>query len=123
VLVHLDVVRLRETVMEKRFFGLIKRETEQRYYDKLVLNALYRYAFKSGVSLEVFSPEASEKDMDLIMDELDKTGVNPFRRARIAPTLRDVVTSLPMEPNTLGVIDLPERGLVYGSWWIDRLTI
>lgn len=123
MLVHLDVVRLRETITEKRLFGLIKREKEQRYYDKLVLNALYRYAFKSGVTLEVFDPGTSEKDMDAIMVELDKTGVNPFRRARIAPTLRDVVASLPMEPNTLGVIDLPERGLMYGSWWIDRLTI
>ena len=123
MLVHLDVVRLRETVTTKKFFGLIKKDVEQRYYDKLILNALYRYGFQTNVTLEVFNPGASEKDMEVVMDELDKTGVNPFRRARIAPTLRDVVSSLPMEPHTLGVIDLPERGLMYGSFWIDRLTI
>lgn len=123
VLVHLDVVRLRGMVMDTRLFGLIKREKEIRNYDKLILNALYRYEFNTGVTLEVFDPGASSKTMEEVMEELDGTGVNPFRRARIAPDLRAVVSSLPFEPNTLGVIDLPERGLMYGSRWIDRLTI
>lgn len=123
VLVHLDVVRLRQTVTEKKFFGLVTRSHEERTYDRLVLNALWRYAYQTGVGLEVFDPGASESDMSKVMDELDGTGVNPFARVRIAPSVRSVVASLAYEPMTLGVIDLPERGLSYGSKWIDRLTI
>lgn len=123
VLVHIDVVSVWDTKVEKFFFGLRKREGLGRKYDRLILNALWRYAVNNNVTLELFSPGSTERELDQIEEDLDRTGANPFRRTRLAESIRDVVSSLPYEPNTLGVIDLPERGMMYGSRWIDRLSL
>jgi hypothetical protein len=123
VLVHIDVVTIWGAKTEKYLFGLRKRTSQHRYYDKLVLNALWRYAVNNNVTLEVFSPGDTIKQLTTIEDDLDRTGANPFRRTRLADSVQDVVSSLPYEPNTLGVIDLPERGMMYGSRWIDRLSL
>jgi hypothetical protein len=123
VLVHIDVVSVYDPKMEKFLFGLRKREVLGRKYDRLVLNALWKYGVNNNVTMELFAPGCTQKQLDKIEEELDATGVNPFKRLRLAENVRDVVSSLPYEPNTLGVIDLPERGLMYGSRWIDRLTL
>ena len=123
VLVHLDVITIRGK-QEEPFLRFFKRERERRYYDKVALNALWRYSMRYEVVLELFDTELTQREMDDVLDDLDRITAHPFRSGNVYPDLRAMVSEvLPYRHDIVGVIDLPERGLRYGSKWIDLTKV
>jgi hypothetical protein len=123
VLVHLDVITVRGK-HEETFLRFFKRERERRFFDKVALNALWRYSVRHELVLELFDTDISQRDMDRVIDDLDRLTAHPFRSGTVYPEVRVLVSDiLPYRHDILGVIDLPERGLRYGSKWIDLTKV
>jgi hypothetical protein len=57
--------------------------------------------------------------MDEILEDLDNLGTNPFNYAKAYNVVADLVAELPYRPEVKNVIDIPERGLRYGHWYLD----
>lgn len=123
VLVHLDVISVVEERVEP-FLKIFKHKTEYRMFDKLMLSAMWRYAATRQVSLELFAVGIDQQEMDDALERLDNLQVHPFRAGIVYPTLHALTADvLPYRQDILGIIDLPERGLRYGSRWIDLTQI
>lgn len=122
VLVHADVVRV--IVKEKvPFLKFFTRTTKREVLDKLFLSLLWRYSAQQGVVLELFDTGISQEEMDEFLERLDRQQSHPFRSGSVYPDLSALVSELPYRQDILGIIDLPERGLRYGSRWIDLTQI
>jgi len=57
--------------------------------------------------------------MDRVQEDLDNLGTNPFNYYHAYPVVADFVAELPYRPELKGVVDIPERGLRYGSKYIN----
>ena len=122
VLVHLDVVTMKITE-EVRFLKFFKREKTRRVFDKVALAAMWRYAGRTGVLMDLFDFDMSQDEMDDLLDALDRVQAHPFRSGIVYPNVQALVTELPYRQDILGVVDLPGRGVRYGSRWIDLSDI
>jgi hypothetical protein len=121
-LVHVDVIRFK--VPEKvSFLKFFTRTVETEVMDKLLLSLLWHYSSKTGVILELFDTGISQEEMDEFLERLDGQQAHPFRSGSVYPNLTALVSELPYRQDILGIIDLPERGLRYGSRWIDLTQI
>ena len=76
-------------------------------------------SMNGGVTLEMFSYELAQKDIDLLHNELDRVGTNPFRYATAFKNSKALVDDLPYRPEVIGVVDIPSRKLLYGHWSYD----
>lgn len=121
-LVHLDVVTVRETV-KKRKWGVLPRSTTDTYVDRLALNRVWQFGARHDVSLDLFATGISQADLDVVVQGMEATYTNPFRWAVAYPTVRQMVAELPYRPEVIGVIDLPERAMRYGSLYLDLTRI
>lgn len=122
VLVHLDVITV--TVEEKvPFLKFFSRAVEHEFFDKLVLSNLWRFSDMSGTVMELFATEISQRQLDAKLAWLDEQQAHPFRSATSYPNISALVSELPYRQDIYGVIDLPERGLRYGSRWLDLSRI
>ena len=74
---------------------------------------------RGGITLEMFSYELNQDDINLLHDELDRAGTNPFRYATSYKSSKALVGDLPYRPEVLGVCDIPSRKLLYGHWSYD----
>lgn len=118
VLVHWDIATVRVTETKRRLL-VLKSETEVRYPNPITLSALWRYTDRHSLVLELIGYEESQKAMDAFLETLDATRAHPFRSATHYASIQDLVHNLPYRQDVLGVMDTPERGLWYGSRWID----
>jgi hypothetical protein len=118
VLVHLDVVVQRRPEVTK-ILGMIPVTRQRAYYDRLVLNHFWLFTSRNGVNLELFDTDCSQDDMDSVMEDLERIGLNPFRWASAYDSVQQLVDEMPYRPELLGVIDLPERAFRYGSKYYD----
>lgn len=118
VLVVVDPLLIKE-VEEKRRLLFIKERTEKIYYDKFLLNKLYLYSMRSDINLELISFEHNDKELELIFNEMDRTGINPFRYWQTYKSPSKLAKDLPFRPEVIGVIDIAERRLTYGHWALD----
>jgi hypothetical protein len=57
--------------------------------------------------------------MDEVLEDLDNLGTNPFNYSKAYRVPADLVAELPYRPELKHVIDIPERGLRYGHWYLD----
>ena len=57
--------------------------------------------------------------MQEVLEDLDNLGTNPFNYANAYPVVADLVAELPYRPELKGVVDIPSRGLRYGSKFIE----
>jgi hypothetical protein len=57
--------------------------------------------------------------MDEVLEDLDNLGTNPFNYAVAYEVVSDLIAVLPYRPELVGVVDIPSRGLRYGSKFID----
>lgn len=105
-----------ETVIKKWFK---KKTLKDVSYDKLMLNKLYHYTVTSGTTLELVSYDLDSDELERLYNELDRAGVNPFRYHTSYEKPQKLVSELPYRPEVLGVLDLPERQLMYGHWGLD----
>jgi hypothetical protein len=116
LVVDLLFTDMSETVTRK---WLKKKVAKDVSYDRLLLNKLYHYTVTSGVTLELVSFELNEDELTKLYNELDRVGVNPFRYHSSYKTINELVSLLPYRPEVLGVLDLPQRQLMYGHWGLD----
>lgn len=117
VLVTLDCIVDRSPTV-KRFLG-IPIFGQEASYSRQSLSMFWNFADKFGYVLELVGFEYSDKDLQRVMDDLDNLGTNPFNYGKAYNVVADLVAELPYRPEVKGVIDIPSRGLRYGSWFID----
>jgi len=93
--------------------------SEESTYNRQQLSFFWRFAEKFSYRLELVGFGYSQKEMDEVLEDLDNIGTNPFNYAVAYPGVADLVAELPYRPELYGVVDIPERGLRYGSKYID----
>jgi len=117
VLVTLDCIIDRRPSL-KKVLGLMVAE-EEVTYNRLALATFWRFKDSYEYTLELVGFEYSQKEMDEVLEDLDNLGTNPFNYASAYNVVADLVAELPYRPEVKHVIDIPERGLRYGHWYMD----
>jgi len=117
-LVHLDVITTSTPEVKKKF-KIIPQITYNVKYDMGALSRFYLYASRVGDTLELISTDRSEEAIQEIIDYLDKVGTNPFRYATAYESIEHLVAELPYRPEVVGVVDVPNRLLMYGHWGLS----
>lgn len=118
VLVVIEPLIIIDTQEEKRLL-LFKKKTERVYYDKFLLNKLYLYSNRQDINLELISFTHDDEELEVMFNEMDRTGINPFRYWQTYKSPKKLAEELPYRPEVVGVIDIPERRLMYGHWALD----
>jgi hypothetical protein len=117
VLVTLDCILDRRPKITK-VLG-IPVTSEEVTYNRQALSQFWRFAEKYSFRLELVGFEYSQEEMDGVLEDLDNLGTNPFNYSRAYNVVADLVAELPYRPEVKNVIDIPERGLRYGHWYLD----
>lgn len=117
VAVTLDCI-LNRTPTLKKVFG-VPITGEEVTYDRQALSYFWRFADKYSYTLELVGFGYSQKEMKEVLEDLDNLGTNPFNYANAYNVVADLVAELPYRPELKGVVDIPSRGLRYGSKFID----
>lgn len=121
IIVLADVVAETEEVTQRKF---LSKETtlKVKNINKTAVYQLWMITNKYGLSVELAGIEENGWDLsalDRIMEILDRRGGNPFNIAQIYSTTQELVDDLPYRINLKGVVDLPTRNAMYGSWGVD----
>ena len=116
-LVSIDCILDRRPAI-KKVFG-IPTVSQEVTYNRQSLSLFWRFAEKQEHTLELIGYGFSQKEMDDVLEDLDNLGTNPFRYSKAYRVPADLVAELPYRPEVKYVIDLPERGLRYGHWYLD----
>ena len=102
----------------RRFFGIPIME-EEISYNRSALSLFWRFSQRYGYSMELVGFGYTKKEMKEVQEDLDNLGTNPFNYYLAYSTVSDYVRELPYRPELVGVVDVPERALRYGSKYID----
>jgi hypothetical protein len=121
IIVLADVVAETEAVTQRKF---LSKETtlKVKNINKTAVYQLWMITNKYGLSVELAGIEENGWELstlDRIMEILDRRGGNPFNIAQIYSTTQELVDDLPYRINLKGVVDLPTRNAMYGSWGVD----
>jgi hypothetical protein len=121
LIVLADVVAERVEVTERKF--LSKATTlKLKNVKKTEVYQLWMLTNKYGLSVELAGTEEEgwdQESLDKVMDILDRRGGNPFNLAQTYITTQELVDDLPYRINLKGVVDLPSRVAMYGSFGIE----
>jgi hypothetical protein len=117
VIVTLDCI-LDRRLSFKKVLGIAIPE-EEVSYNRLALATFWRFKDTYEYSLELVGFEYTQLEMDEVLEDLDNLGTNPFNVAKAYNVVADLVAELPYRPEVKNVIDIPERGLRYGHWYMD----
>lgn len=117
VLVNADILFIKTPVVEKKF-KILSVTSNKVGYDKFLLNKFYVYTTRAGVTLELVSFEFDYDKLELLYNDIDRVGTNPFRYFSSYASPKKLVAELPYRPEVIGVID-PEHQLMYGSLGLD----
>lgn len=117
VLVNADVLLIKNPVVEKKY-KIFAVRTEKIGFDKMLLNKFYVYTTRAGITLELISFQYKDSELELIFNDIDRAGTNPFRYYNYYASPKKLVADLPYRPEVVGVID-PEHQLMYGKWGLD----
>lgn len=93
--------------------------SEESVYNRQQLSFFWRIAERYSYTLELAGFGYSQKEMDEVLEDLDNLGTNPFNYATSYNVISDLIADLPYRPELVGVVDIPSRGLRYGSKFID----
>lgn len=122
VLVSLDYVALPPdpTMMNRvrRKLGRASLDQQYKILPATIAN-LWRIAGRYGVYMELFAVGVEPRVLDAFVDRLDQGQAHPFTHHQTYPDLGDLVSTLPYRPEVIGVMDVPERGLRYGGWFMS----
>jgi len=118
VLVSLDCLLVKETKMNK-IMGISVPYVEVSY-SRQSLAHFWRFREVNDYVLELVGFGKSQSDMDRVLEDLDNLGTNPFNYATSYNVVADLVAELPYRPEVKYVIDIPDRGLRYGHWFLEE---
>lgn len=116
-----DVVAERTEVTERKLLSKVT-SLKLKNIKKAEVYQLWMLANKYGLSVELAGTEEEgwdQESLDKVMSILDRRGGNPFNIATVYITTQELVDDLPYRINLKGVVDLPSRNAMYGSWGID----
>jgi hypothetical protein len=117
VLVNLDILLIKTTTVAKKFKVLPVKKVDLGF-DKFLLNKFYVYTTRAGVTLELVSFEYNSDELEVIYNDMERVGTNPFRYYTSYPSPKKLVADLPYRPEVVGVVD-PQHQLMYGKWGMD----
>ena len=117
VLVNLDILLIKTTTVAKKFKVLPVKKVDLGF-DKFLLNKFYVYTTRAGVTLELVSFEYNSDELEVIYNDMERVGTNPFRYYNSYPSPKKLIADLPYRPEVVGVID-PQHQLMYGKWGMD----
>ena len=117
VLVNADVLFIKTPTVEKKF-KFLPVKSVQVGYDKFLLNKFYQFTTKEGITLELISFEFDDDELEVLFNNIDRAGTNPFRYWNHYSSPKKLVAALPYRPEVIGVID-PANQLMYGHWGMD----
>lgn len=117
VLVNADILLIKQRTVQRKLLVMKKYHDDLRY-DKFLLNKFYVYTTRAGVTLELVSFDYGDKQLELIYNEMERVGINPFRYYSAYASPKKLIEDLPYRPEVVGVID-PKHQLMYGHWAID----
>lgn len=123
IMVHIDVL-LKEIQVPQKFFGGVRKPKTVKRLDLLKANRLWVTAIDIRPSLECFitrdfdPDQTRSKELEHWREELEKHGLDCFRWYMPYEDVDTVVKAMPYRPTLMGVVDIPERGLRYGSYYI-----
>jgi hypothetical protein len=92
---------------------------EESQYNRQSLSVFWRFADKYGYTLELVGFGYSKKEMEEVFEDLNNLGTNPFNYVNRYNSVADLVGELPYRPELKGVVDIPSRGLRYGSKYLE----
>jgi hypothetical protein len=118
VLVSLDCLLVRETKINK-VLGISVPYIETTY-NRQALSYFWRFRDKYEYVLELVGFELSQSSMDNVLEDLNNLGTNPFNYATAYNVVADLVAELPYRPEVKHVIDIPDRALRYGHWYLEE---
>jgi hypothetical protein len=117
VAVTIDCI-LNRGIKINKFLG-IPVPSEEVTYNRMSLAMFWRFADNYSYTLELVGYGYSQKEMDEVLEDLDNLGTNPFNYSKAYNVVADLVAELPYRPELKHVIDIPERSLRYGHWYLD----
>ena len=118
VLVTTDAVLTWESSI-KKVFGIIPKVEKKYAFNSRILSRIYLWATRSEYTYELVTFDLNEKELDALIESLEKIGTNPFRYATVYTSIDHLIAELPYRPDVVGVMDRPDRLLRYGSWGMD----
>jgi len=118
VLVTLDCLLFREHKVNK-VLGISVPYIETTY-NRQALSHFWRFRDNYEYVLELVGFEMPQSSMDRVLEDLDNLGTNPFNYAKAYNVVADLVAELPYRPEVKHVIDIPDRGLRYGHWYLEQ---
>jgi hypothetical protein len=74
---------------------------------------------RGNLNLELISFKHDDDELERMFNEMDRTGINPFRYWQTYKSPSKLAKDLPYRPEVIGVIDIPENRLMYGHWALD----
>ena len=113
-----DVVFFRDSTASTHRSGWFTRTAYQRDLwapDLRVLSMLWQWSNTLGVRLELVFYTDRPSDAGGMWALLEKSAANPFMDWHTFTSPDEVQDLLPYRPDVLGVIDLPQRILMYGG--------
>jgi len=122
IIVIVDVVLGSDVEVTNRVFLPSVTERKVKLTKNLALSQLWNMANKYGLSVELAAFESelwTQKQLDDVMNKLDRRGANPFNYAELYNDIEDFIGELPYRSNLKGVIDIRERVARYGSYGIE----
>ena len=118
VLVTTDAVLTWESSI-KKVFGIIPKVEKKYAFNSQILSRIYLWATRIEYTYELVTFDLNEKELDALIESLEKIGTNPFRYATVYTSIDHLIAELPYRPDVVGVMDRPDRLLRYGSWGMD----
>jgi hypothetical protein len=118
VIVSLDCLLSRETKINK-VMGISVPYVETTY-NRQSLAHFWRFKETHDYTLELVGFEMPQSSMDRVLEDLDNLGTNPFNYAKAYNVVADLVAELPYRPEVKYVIDIPDRALRYGHWFLNE---
>jgi hypothetical protein len=117
VLVNADVLFIKFPIVKKKL-KIFSVKGEEVKYDRILLNKFYVYTTHAGVTLELVSFDYGHDELELLYNDIDRVGTNPFRYFSSYSSPKKLAADLPYRPEVVGVID-PAHQLMYGRWGMD----
>lgn len=116
LLVNIDCI-LDRTPTFKRVLGVNVTGEEVRY-NLQVLSYFWHFNNKHGFAMELVGFDYSDEEMQVVLEDLNNLGTNPFNYARAYKDSNELVAELPFRSEIYKVVDIASRGLLYGSWFM-----
>lgn len=104
-----------ESTETKHWFSKMLRQKVSWTPDLRVMNQLWRWSSNLGCRMELVFYGDLADDAVFLWDLLEHSASNPFNDWHAIESPKSVQDTLAFRPDLVGIIDVPERRLMYGG--------